>query len=260
VALSDYSESDTDGDAAVTQPVRRGRGRPRRGASGPAVAIQAKREPGYGRLQQLLREDIIEGRIAAGSRLKVSEIAARYETSTNPAREALQALEGEGLVVITPNRGARVRVIDEDFIRNIFDVRILIEPYLVRGFAEFAHPAEIAALAELQAACQQGVDKADYPAFHRANLAFHDFIFDHHHNVEAVRIRRQHSAWIRALSRQNPLTLAQMRRSSAEHWEIVEAMRRGDPDAAAAAAERHVANSRTVFLDHMQRDRVRAGP
>jgi DNA-binding GntR family transcriptional regulator len=206
----------------------------------------------------LLREDIVEGRIPAGSRLKVSDIAARYETSTNPAREALQGLEGEGLVVITPNRGARVRVIDEDFVRNIFDVRSLIEPYLVRGFAEFARPADVAALEALQLACQQGVDNANYPAFHVANLAFHDFIFDHHHNTEAVRIRRQHSAWIRALSRQNPLTLAQMRRSCAEHWEMLEAVRRGDPDAAAAAAERHVANSRTVFLDHMYRDRVRA--
>ena len=66
------------------------------------------REPGH-RLKQLLRADIIAGRIPAGSRLKVSDVIARYGTSTNPAREALHALEGEGLVVITPNRGARVR-------------------------------------------------------------------------------------------------------------------------------------------------------
>ncbi len=59
-----------------------------------------------------IREDIIEGRIAADSRLKVRDLAARYDVSTNPVREALQQLRGEGFVVISPNRGARVRTID----------------------------------------------------------------------------------------------------------------------------------------------------
>lgn len=234
--------------------VKRPRGRPRKGT--PATPKPPKREPGYGRLQQLLRDDILEGRIPAGSRLKVSEIAARYATSTNPAREALQGLEGEGLVIISPNRGARVRVIDEDFLRNIFDIRDLIEPYLVRGFAEFARAEDVAALEVLQQACQDAVDAADYPAYHRANVAFHDFMMEQHHNVEAVQLMKRHSAWIRSLSRQNPLTLAHMRRSIAEHWEVVEAVRRGDPDAAAAAIARHIIHSRAVFLGRMRRDRV----
>lgn len=233
---------------------KRPRGRPRKGT--PAAPKPPKREPGYGRLQQLLRDDILEGRIPAGSRIKVSEIAARYATSTNPAREALQGLEGEGLVIISPNRGARVRVIDEDFIRNIFDIRGLIEPYLVRGFAEFAGAEDIAAIEAMQQTCQDAVDAADYPAFHRANVAFHDYIIEHHHNVEAVQLMKRHSAWIRALSRRNPLTLANMRRSTAEHWDLVEAVRRGDPDAAAAAIERHISNSRAVFLGRMRRDRA----
>src|SRR6185312_11676029 len=78
-----------------------------------------------------LREDIIEGRISADSRLKVRDLAARYGVSTNPVREALQQLRGEGFVVISPNRGARVRPIDEDFVRNVYEITALIEPYLV---------------------------------------------------------------------------------------------------------------------------------
>lgn len=251
----DRTEPSTQTDEVNLQ-VKRPRGRPPKGAPA-APKPPPKREPDYGRLQQLLREDILEGRIPAGSRIKVSEIVARYQTSTNPAREALQGLEGEGLVIISPNRGARVRIIDEDYIRNIFDIRGLIEPYLIRGFAEFARPEDVSALEVLQRACQAGVDAADYSAFHRANVAFHDYIVEHHHNVEAVKMMRRHSAWIRALSRRNPLTLAQMRRSASEHWELVEAVRRGDPDAAAAAIERHIANSRAVFLGNMRRDQIR---
>jgi DNA-binding GntR family transcriptional regulator len=64
------------------------------------------------RISELIREDILEGRLAANERLVVSNLAKRYRTSTNPIREALQQLRGEGFVTMTPNRGARVRPID----------------------------------------------------------------------------------------------------------------------------------------------------
>ena len=118
---------------------RRGRGRPRKAA--PADAAD-KRTPDYEHLQTLLRDDILSGRLAAGSRLKVSEISARFRTSTNPAREALRGLEGEGLVVIQANRGASVREIDDVFVQNIFDIRRLIEPYIIRYFVEHASPIQ----------------------------------------------------------------------------------------------------------------------
>ncbi|TGT34704.1 GntR family transcriptional regulator, partial [Mesorhizobium sp. M8A.F.Ca.ET.165.01.1.1] len=60
-------------------------------------------------LYQLIREDIIEGRLAANERLVVTDLARRHGTSTNPVREALQLLRGEGFVIFAPNRGARVR-------------------------------------------------------------------------------------------------------------------------------------------------------
>jgi DNA-binding GntR family transcriptional regulator len=213
-------------------------------------------KPGYGRLQQLLRDEILEGRIPAGARLKVSDIAARFNTSTNPAREALQGLEGEGLVVISPNRGARVRLVDEDMVRNIFDIRRLIEPYIIRAFVEFARPADVAALRALQQRCQNACDNADYPEFHIANVQFHDYMIEQHFNVEAVRIMRQHNSWVRALSMKNPLTLAHMRASNAEHWELLAAIEAGDPDAAVAVMMRHMTRSSEIFLARMRHERL----
>jgi DNA-binding GntR family transcriptional regulator len=225
----------------------------------PAGRRARKREPGYGRLQQQLRDEILEGRIPAGARLKVGDIAARFSTSTNPAREALQGLEGEGLIVITPNRGARVRLIDEDMVRNIFDIRALLEPYIMRTFVEFARPEDVAALRALQDKCQTASDAARYPEFHTANVAFHDYITDRHFNTEAVRIMKQHNSWLRALSLKNPLTLAHMRASCAEHWELVAAVEKGDPEAAVLAIVKHMTRSRGIFLAHMRRDRMQDG-
>ena len=60
-----------------------------------------------------LRSDIVSGALPAGCRLKTQELARRYGTSVNPVREALHQLNGEGFVVLSRNRGARVRELDE---------------------------------------------------------------------------------------------------------------------------------------------------
>ncbi len=216
----------------------------------------AKRAPDYERLQTLIREDILSGRIPAGSRLKVSEIAATYGTSTNPAREALRGLEGEGLVVILPNRGASVRVIDETLVANLFDIRGMIEPHIVRHFVETASQADIDDLEELQRGCEEGAATGNHAIFHQNNIRFHDLILDRYHNVEAMKIMRQHSVWLRALNRKHPLTVPQMRRSNVEHVAFIDAVHRGDHDQAIAVMQRHRQNSKRVFLGQMREEAV----
>jgi DNA-binding GntR family transcriptional regulator len=243
-----------EGDGKIRSLDVRGSGVPR------ARTPRTPPKPGYGRLQQLLRDDIIEGRIPAGARLKVNEIAARYGSSTNPAREALQGLEGEGLVKIDPNRGARVRSIDEDLVENSFDIRILIEPYIVRHFVEFAKPEDITTIREMQTRCQAAVDAGNYPEFHVNNVQFHGYMIDQHCNELAVKIMKQHNVWIHALSRKHPLSLAHMRRSCAEHWLLVEAAEKGDPDEAVQRIEQHLRNSHEVFMANLRRARMRGEP
>ena len=75
-----------------------------------------------------LRRDIIAGVLEPGAWLKTEDLAERYAVSANPVREALWRLQGEGFVVANPNQGARVRVVDDDFVRNIFEIREALEP------------------------------------------------------------------------------------------------------------------------------------
>ncbi|SFH49212.1 DNA-binding transcriptional regulator, GntR family [Palleronia marisminoris] len=216
------------------------------------------REPGYARLAHLLREEIFGGHVAAGARLKVSDIARRYGTSTNPAREALQVLEGEGLVTITPNRGASVREINEDMLQNVFELRTLLWIYIIKTFVEFATADEIAELRRHQLACEAAAQNGDYPAYHHANILFHDLIVDHHFNSEAVAIIRKHNGWMKAFAKSEPLSLAQMRRSVAEHWRIVEAVEAGETQKAADAIEEHLTNAQASFLERLRRRRLNA--
>lgn len=210
------------------------------------------REPGH-KLKQLLRADIVGGRIPAGSRLKVSDVIARYGTSTNPAREALHALEGEGLVVITPNRGARVRSIDDGFVNCIFDIRRLIEPYIVRWFTEYATAEDRRLLEEIQVKVQEAADTENLTEFHRHNRAFHDLILSRHFNTEAVRIMRTQNGWLRLLTSEFPPTPLQMKRSSAEHWDLIAAIKTFDADLAAETIVKHGDRSQASLMGRMQR-------
>jgi DNA-binding GntR family transcriptional regulator len=224
------------------------------GAREEPPAETSVREPGH-KLKQLLRADIVAGRIPAGSRLKVSDVIARYGTSTNPAREALHALEGEGLVVITPNRGARVRSIDDDFVNCIFDIRRLIEPYIVRWFTEYATAEDRRMLEDIQVKVQEAADAEDLPTFHKNNRDFHDLIISRHFNAEAARIMRTQNGWLRLLTSEYPPTPLQMKRSSAEHWELIAAIKAFDADLAAEIIVRHGERSQASLMGRMQRRR-----
>ena len=98
-----------------------------------------------------LRRDIIAGVLEPGEWLKTEDLAARYGVSANPVREALWRLQGEGYVVANPNQGARVRVVNDDFVRNIFEIREAIEPIFMRRFCQRVTASDIARLREAAA-------------------------------------------------------------------------------------------------------------
>src|SRR5438876_6200001 len=109
-----------------------------------------------------VRDDIVAGALPFGSRLTLEQLATRYATGHMPIREALRQLQGEGLVVQAPNRGARVRAVDVEFVRNIFDLRIVIESMLARRAAERITPEEIATLEAMERAYEACIEARDF--------------------------------------------------------------------------------------------------
>src|SRR5215831_18505414 len=79
-----------------------------------------------------LREQIIRGEIPEGAQLRQDAIAAQYQVSRIPVREALRQLDAEGLIAIVPNRGAIVPALSPDDIEEIFSIRALLEPEVLK--------------------------------------------------------------------------------------------------------------------------------
>ncbi|MET0744988.1 MAG: GntR family transcriptional regulator [Microvirga sp.] len=210
-------------------------------------------------LHESIREDIIEGRLAANERLVVNDIARRHGTSTNPVREALQLLRGEGLVIFSPNRGARVRPIDQDFIRDIYEIGVLIEPALTRWFVNMTTGEDIAELERIQGLIEEN-DFADPFRHSELDTAFHTVMYQRHYNRHAAELWWKHREVLRAVSRRFNFTLARRAAIMREHRELIALVKAGDAVRAAELVSRHVEGSGRHILEQMRaRSIARAG-
>ncbi len=202
-------------------------------------------------LYEIIRDDIISGRLKANERLVVADLAERLGTSTNPVREALQLLRGEGFVVFSPNRGARVRPIDHDFVRNIYEISALIEPALTRWFVGMATDADIAELERIQRLIEDNnfVD----PVLHSGlDVQFHTVVYQRHYNRHAAEIWWRHREVLRAVNQRFNYTLARRSQVIRDHREMIELVKAGEADKAAAVVARHVEGSGRHLLEQMR--------
>ncbi len=124
---------------------------------------------------ELIRDAIVEGRLAPGRRLKEEELARELGISRTPIREALLILQAEDLVAATPNRGAVVRVHDAAELDDLYELRALLEGHAARRAAGRVTAIH---LELLRASCARfaAVEDSDLNGLVRENLVFHDAI------------------------------------------------------------------------------------
>jgi DNA-binding GntR family transcriptional regulator len=124
---------------------------------------------------ELIRQAILDGRLEPGSPLKEQELAHELGISRTPVREALLMLQAEGLIVTTPNRTAVVREHDIDDLRDLYQLRALLEGYAARQAAKRISVEE---LDRLDASCArfERLSRDDVHGLVKENLLFHNMI------------------------------------------------------------------------------------
>ncbi|MFG1609524.1 GntR family transcriptional regulator [Actinoplanes sp. NPDC049265] len=93
---------------------------------------QAGKQTAHGFVLNTLRDAILNGALPGGTRLIQAEIAGQLEVSITPVREALRDLTGEGLVEFDAHRGSRVRRLNLAEVRELYELRVTLEPLMVR--------------------------------------------------------------------------------------------------------------------------------
>ena len=220
------------------------------------VVAHASRQTSYHRVADQLRQDIIEGRLVAGSRLKMHELSERYGVSPQPVREALQLLQGEGLIVLEPNRGASVRGLDFTRLQHIYELREAIEATFTRRFAEEASLSDLRKLDVIQREHDAAIDDRDIVRASLANRAFHDLIVTHSGNDEAITLRDRYFSLTAGLRRKYGFDNYRWEAVRHEHHQMIDAFRRRDGMAAYAVASLHVRATMEELVARIREEQV----
>ena len=112
------------------------------------------------RIAQALRDDILNGSIEPGQRLRQEDIAERLGGSRLPVREALRIVAAEGLVQIEPNKGARVPLLDPGEVETLYRMRERLEPLALSESMANLSSADLAEISDIQRRIQTSRQKS----------------------------------------------------------------------------------------------------
>ena len=196
-----------------------------------------------------LRHRIVNGDYPPGQRLTEDRLAADFGVSRNPVREALRIVQAEGLVTMTPRRGAVVSTPDASTIADLFAVRTSLETVAARLAAERATPGDVSDLRTLLEAAQRATERADFSRVAELNNELHLRVIAISGNPWLSSISSSmylHVNWVF-----RPGAAHRAPHSWAEHIRLVNAIEAGDPKEAEAAASAHVAAAAAAALENL---------
>ena len=206
-----------------------------------------------------LRDAIAEGTLTPGSRVKISEAADRFGFSAMPIREALRKLEGEGLIQITPNRGATVRAVDRKFVEDIYEVRTALEVMTVAKCARIMTLDKLVLLESLLEEHRAAQAANDFGETVRTSRMFHLKMFELSGNLEAQRIFQYGWEIINTLRLQLGYSEQRKRNMIVEYTGLLDALRQQDEERAQVIVRMHHRAGMEDLLDHLEKDWKRRG-
>ena len=204
-----------------------------------------------------IRQAILERQFAPGERLSIPDLAARFDVSQMPVRQAVERLHDEGLVEVRPRSGTYVAQAEEQDIAETFDVRRALERLAAETAVVNANDRDIAELDDMVTrmdALTNG-DRTDPEGHDRLNSEFHRRIIALSGNEKLSDVYDQLNAHLRIarvhLSSRDWAT--RVEREQSEHREIVEALRRRGAELLADALTRHINRSKAALIGDVRR-------
>lgn len=192
-----------------------------------------------------LRQDILAGTHEAGAQLRQDAIAAAYGVSRIPVREALLQLEAEGLVEIAPHRGAVVTGLSPEEVRDVFDLRLMLEPRLIEQSIPALEADDLAELDSIQQAFDAALETNDAGRWGTLNARLHMTMY---RRAPLPRTLSIVSGLLQTSERYTRLQLSSRtawQRAQSEHAALVGLCRSRSVAAASALLRQHIAAVRS---------------
>lgn len=189
-----------------------------------------------------IRMMILGGDLAPGARIAEQALCARFGVSRTPVREALKALATEGLVTITPNRGASVTELSVDDLGHVFPVVGALEALAGELAANRMSDADIAHVVALHEAMVEHFHARDLGQYFAANQAIHDALLAGADNPVLTDQYRQLAARMRLARYRANMSDERWAQAVAEHEQMIDALRNRRAKTLARILRTHIDN------------------
>lgn len=188
-----------------------------------------------------IRAAILAGRLRPGSKVVVRPLAEKLGLSPTPVKAALTALEREGFLLARPHRGFFVPETSSADMREIYELREVIDGIAARNAARQADRNNyLAKLEKLYARQQTLVAKGDLSRYSDLDLLFHQTIWQESGNRRLAQVAGNLLGQVRAGSGGSSRVPGRLPVALDEHQALISALRTGDPARAERLARAHV--------------------
>jgi len=200
----------------------------------------------------VLRKAILTGQLEPGERLMELHISQEMGVSRTPVREAIKELESEGLVEMSPHRGAHVASITEKQMKDVLEVRRILEGLSVATASRRISEPKLAELEAAMKNCEAAMETDDCIAVAEADIKFHDIILEASDNDKLRDIMNNISDQIYRYRYEFIREKKHYETMKSEHMAIFRALKRGDEDGAITALQYHIDNQAEVILQRIR--------
>lgn len=218
--------------------------------SGVAALMPAKlqRQHLHDMVVEHLRDMILTGALAAGSKLNERTLCEVLGISRTPLREALKALASEGLIELVPNRGASVATMSLQEQGQTFELMSALEALAGELACQRITAAEVAEIKAQHYAMLAAKAQNDLPAYYARNQAIHDLINQAARNDVLRHAYLAHNRRLQALRFKSNLNAAKWERAVLDHEQMISALEARDGVRLAAILRGHLLAKRDALL------------
>lgn len=210
-----------------------------------------------------LRDQIIRGEIAEGTQLRQDAIASQYHVSRIPVREALRQLDAEGLIAIVPNRGAVVPTLSPEDIEELFAIRALLEPQILKLSIPHLSEEDFSQADAILRKYVSELKREDHVSgWGRLNWEFHSTLYARAHQPRFMAIIRNVNNSGERYTRLQLYLTHGIKRANEEHHRILELCRKRDVTAACKLLREHIeyAGQSLKEVVHQRRTSAQGAP
>lgn len=196
----------------------------------------------------LVRDAILQFRLAPGARLVERELVEQLGVSRTTVREVLRQLSAEGLVTVVPQRGAVVATLGADDAADLYEMRAALEALAVQRFVQRAGPDQVAALRAAATRIEQTAAEGSPGDQLDAKDHFYEVLLAGSGSAPLQQTLGGLQARVRVLRAMSLSQPGRPLQAAAELRAVVDAIEAGDADAASAACVRHLQNAARTAL------------